>query len=262
MSDMTLPTLSDLPSADPEAIGLDPAALERAIKILEREIAAGKTPGAILAIARRGKLGFAAALGNVRPGGAAMPLDAIFRIYSMTKPIVCVAAMQLLEEGRLLLNDPVAKYIPAFAEIRVGVERGGELERVQPKRPMTIQDLMRHTSGLTYGFTGTSKAQQLYLQSGVLSPHKTSAEHMETIARLPMQHHPGEVWEYSVSIDVLGRIARSSRAHRSARSWRNAFSRRSAWSTPPSIPRPKSSPAGRSPLRSPCSKRLRSTPTA
>jgi CubicO group peptidase (beta-lactamase class C family) len=206
MIDRQPTALADLPRARPEEIGLDPAALERLVGVMEREIAGGKVPGATIAIARRGKIGFVAALGAQKPGGGAMPLDSIFRIYSMTKPIVTVAAMMLVEEGRLFLADPVSQYIPAFAETKVGVERGDELDFVAPKRPMMVQDLMRHTSGLTYGFTGVSLVQQRLAKSGALSQEKTAAERMETIAALPLMHQPGEVWEYSVSTDVLGRI--------------------------------------------------------
>ena len=98
-------------------------------------------------IARDGKVGFAQPLGVLRPDGPAMSLDAIFRIYSMTKPIVSVAAMMLVEDGRMFLAEPLSKYIPAFAEAKVGVEKGDRLDLVPLKRPITIQDLMRHTSG-------------------------------------------------------------------------------------------------------------------
>jgi CubicO group peptidase (beta-lactamase class C family) len=203
---LTLPTFAGLTTAAPEEVGLEPAALQRLTAAIEREIAAGRAPGVSMLIARHGKVGFAQTLGALRPGGPAMPLDAIFRIYSMTKPIVSVAAMTLVEEGRLLITDPVSKYIPAFAEMKVGVERGAELDLVPAKRPITIQDLMRHTSGLTYGFTGGSQVQKLTQAAGLTSPERTSAEHIEVIARLPLQHQPGEVWEYSVSTDVLGRV--------------------------------------------------------
>ena len=203
----TLPAaFAGLTTARPEEIGLERAALQRLTAAMEREIAAGRAPGVSMLIARHGKVGFAEGLGALRPGGPPMPEDAIFRIYSMTKPIVSVAAMTLVEEGRLLINDPVSKYIPAFAEMKVGVENGEALELVPAKRPITIQDLMRHTSGLTYGFTGGSKVQKLVNAADLRNQERTAAEHVEAIARLPLQHQPGEVWEYSVSTDVLGRI--------------------------------------------------------
>ena len=206
MSDAAPPALADLPLAPPETIGLLPAALDRLTEVMSREIKSGKTPGVTMAIARHGQIGYAAALGDLKPGGREMPLDAIFRIYSMTKPIVTVAAMQLVEEGRLFLTDPIAQYIPAFAETKVGVETGDAFELVALQRPITVQDLMRHTSGLTYGFTGATQVQRLVARSRALSQEKTSSEHMETIAALPLMHQPGEVWEYSVSTDVLGRV--------------------------------------------------------
>jgi CubicO group peptidase (beta-lactamase class C family) len=135
-----------------------------------------------------------------------MPADAIFRIYSMTKPIVSVAAMTLVEEGRLFLPDPLAKYIPAFAETKVGVENGDGLDLVPLKRPITIHDLLRHTSGLTYGFTGASEVQKLVFAAKPMSQKKSAAEHVEAMAALPLRFQPGEVWEYGLSTDVLGRV--------------------------------------------------------
>jgi CubicO group peptidase (beta-lactamase class C family) len=124
----------------------------------------------------------------------------------MTKPVVSVAAMMLVEEGRMLITDPLSEYIPAFAETKVGVENGDRLDLVPLKRPITIQDLMRHTSGLTYGFTGDSKVQKLMAGARITSQDRTMAEHAEALATLPLMHQPGEVWEYSFSTDVLGRV--------------------------------------------------------
>src|SRR6202041_3710787 len=145
-------------------------------------------------------------VGALRPGGPAMTDDRLFRISSMTKPIVSVAAMMLVEEGRLLITDPVSKFIPAFANTKVGVVNGDKLDLAPLKRPITVQDLMRHTSGLTYGYTGTSKVQALVAASGVGSQKRTLAEDVEALAALPLMHQPGEVWEYSLSTDVLGRV--------------------------------------------------------
>jgi CubicO group peptidase (beta-lactamase class C family) len=124
----------------------------------------------------------------------------------MTKPIVSVAAMMLVEDGRLLLTDPMSKYVPAFADTKVGVENGDGLDLVPLKRPITIQDLMRHTSGLTYAFTGTSKVQKLLAAARIGSQERTTAEDIEALAALPLMHQPAEAWEYSVSTDVLGRV--------------------------------------------------------
>ncbi len=206
MTDTLTRTFAGLPTAEPDEVGLSRPALKRLTTVMEREIAAGRAPGVSMLIARNGKVGFAKTLGALGPDGPAMPPDAIFRIYSMTKPIVSVAAMMLVEEGRMLITDPVSNFIPAFAETKVGMENGDGLDLVPLKRPITIQDLMRHTSGLTYGFTGTSKVQKLVAAANFLSQDRTLAEHVEALAALPLQHQPGEVWEYSVSTDVLGRV--------------------------------------------------------
>ena len=173
---------------------------------MAREVEAKKAPGVSMLIARHGKIAYRELVGALRPGGPPMTEDAIFRIYSMTKPIVSVAAMMLVEEGRLAITDPVSKYLPAFANLKVGVENGDRLDLAPLKRPITVQDLMRHTSGLTYGFTGASPVQKLAKAADVLSSNRTLAENVDLIATLPLMHQPGEVWEYGVSTDVLGRI--------------------------------------------------------
>src|SRR5580658_9684805 len=160
-------TFARLPTAEPDEIGLSRPGLKRLTAVMEREIAARRAPGLSMLIARDGKVGFATTLGALRPGGPAMSPEAIFRIYSMTKPIVSLAAMMLVEEGRMLITDPLSEYIPAFADSKVGVENGEKLDLVPLKRPITIQDLMRHTSGLTYGFTGESKVQRLVAAAGI-----------------------------------------------------------------------------------------------
>ncbi|HEY1452687.1 MAG TPA: serine hydrolase domain-containing protein [Roseiarcus sp.] len=199
-------TFAGLPTAEPEEIGLSRAGLKRLTAVMEREIAAGRAPGTAMLIARNGKVGYAQTLGALEPGGPAMPSDAIFRIYSMTKPIVSVAAMMLVEEGRMFLAEPLSKYIPAFAETKVGVENDAGLDLVPLKRPITIQDLMRHTSGLTYGFTGASPVQKLVATSRIGDQEGTLREQTEALAALPLKHQPNEVWEYSLSTDVLGRV--------------------------------------------------------
>ena len=175
-------------AAEPEAVGLSSPALEKFAAALEREIAAGRAPGAALAIGRRGRIGFARAFGRLGPDGPPTPLDALYRIYSMTKPIVSVAAMTFVEEGRLFLSDPVSKFIPAFAS------------------SMTVQDLMRHTSGLCYGFTGTSPVQLEVHAAKLVDSTRDPAEVMARLAALPLMHPPGTMWEYGFSTDVLGRI--------------------------------------------------------
>ncbi len=186
-----------LPVAEPEAIGLSSPALERFGAVIAREIAENRAPGAALMVARGGKVGFAQAFGAIRPGGPEMPLDALYRIYSMTKPMVSVAAMTLVEEGRLFLTDPLSQFIPAFAETTVGVGL---------QRPILIHDLMRHTSGLCYGFTGTSPVQRRVHAAGLVDCTRDPQEAMQALAALPLMHQPGTAWEYGFSTDVLGRV--------------------------------------------------------
>jgi len=200
---MTAPAL---PQAPPESVGLDPTRLKRLTAFMARQVEEKKAPGVSMLIARNGKIGYRATIGALKPSGPPMRDDAIFRIYSMTKPIVSVATMTLVEEGRLLLAEPVAKYLPAFASMTVGVERNGAFERVPAVRPITILDLMRHTSGFTYGFLGTSRVHRLTHEAYVLSQSRSMDEHLADLARLPLLRQPGEVWEYGHSTDVLGRL--------------------------------------------------------
>ena len=172
-----------------------------------REIDKGTLPGATVMVARRGQIGWFDALGRQSPAASApMAHDTIFRIFSMTKPIVSVGIMMLVEEGHLILNDPVAKFIPEFASQKVGVENGGKLELVPLARPMTVQDLLRHTSGITYDHTGNRLVQQLYKEQPLRSRKITSAEHAAMVASLPLICQPGAEWNYSRSTDILGRI--------------------------------------------------------
>lgn len=172
-----------------------------------RDIAARLIPGAVIMLWRHGETAYLEAMGVRDPGtGTAMTLDTIFRIYSMTKPVTSVALMMLAEEGRVRLDEPVATYIPSFGDVRVGIERDGRLEHVMPLVPMTIHDLMRHTSGITYGFFGESLVKRSYLIDGVTEGDYDTAEFAERIARQPLAYQPGTVWDYSHSTDVLGRI--------------------------------------------------------
>ncbi len=199
-------TTAALPHAPPESVGLNPARLKRLSGFMARQIEEKKAPGISMLIARSGKIGYRQTIGALKPDGPPMRDDAIFRIYSMTKPIVSVATMMLVEEGRLLLSEPVAKYLPAFASMTVGVERSGKFERVAAARPITILDLMRHTSGFTYGFLGTSRVHRLTHDAYILRQDRSMDEHLADLAQLPLLRQPGEVWEYGHSTDVLGRI--------------------------------------------------------
>jgi CubicO group peptidase (beta-lactamase class C family) len=177
------------------------AKLQRAGDYLRNEIAGGKIPGAVLLIQQHGQPVYFESFG-VRDVATKLPMtaDSIFRLYSMSKPITSVAAMMLAEDGKLALDDPVSKYIPGFADVKVGVEN----ERLG--RPITIEDLLRHTSGLTYGFTGNDAVKNLYRQSDLFDGDFDNAQFAARIARLPLAEQPGTLWDYSHSTDVLGRV--------------------------------------------------------
>lgn len=201
------PLTPPLPDAKPEAIGLSSARLQKLSDAFKREVDKGTLPGATVLVARRGQIGWFDAVGRQSPHSPTpMAHDTLFRIFSMTKPIVSVGIMQLLEEGHLLLSDPVAKYIPEFAATKVGVENNGKLDLVPAKRQMTVQDLLRHTSGLTYDHTGNGPVQRLYQESRLRSRKITNAEHATMLAAMPLMCQPGAEWNYSRSTDVLGRI--------------------------------------------------------
>jgi CubicO group peptidase (beta-lactamase class C family) len=186
------PQTPPLPEAKPESLGLSPSRLQRMSDVFQREIDKGTMPGAAVMVARGGQIGWFDALGKQHPAASApMTRDTIFRIFSMTKPIVSIGVMMLLEEGHFLLDDPLAKFIPEFANQKVGVENNGKLDLVPLKRPITIQDLLRHTSGITYEHTGNGLVQQLYQQSRVRSRKIDNAEHAALVASLPLICQPG-----------------------------------------------------------------------
>ena len=179
---------------------------------IKNEVATGKIPGAILLIQQHGKPVYFENFG-VRDIATelSMSADTIFRLYSMSKPITSVAAMMLVEDGKLALSDPVSKYIPAFADVKVGVEKRSDDGKVtlalEPlNRPITIEDLLRHTSGLTYGFYGYGIVHQLYAEADLFNGDLGNAEFVERVARLPLQEQPGARWDYGHSTDVLGRV--------------------------------------------------------
>jgi len=201
------PQSPPLPHAKPERLGLSPTRLQRMSDAFKREVDKGTVPGVTVMVARRGQIGWFDAIGRQNPAASApMAKDSIFRIFSMTKPIVSVGIMMLVEDGHFLLSDPIAKFIPEFAEQKVGVENHGKLELVPVQRPITVQDLLRHTSGITYDHTGNSLVQQLYQQSRLRSRKITNAEHAGLVAGLPLICQPGAEWNYSRSTDILGRI--------------------------------------------------------
>lgn len=191
-----------LPRAEyPEQVGLSSERLERITATLEADVERKLIPGAVMLIARAGRVAYAEACGwRDREAKAPMALDAVFRIASMTKPVTSVAAMMLAEEGRLQIAAPVADYLPEFKERTVGVDR------TPAKRTMTVQDLMRHTSGLTYAAFGDAPVQMLWRDHDLMSEDQTNAELVAKLGRLPLMFEPGTTWEYSMSTDVLGRV--------------------------------------------------------
>src|SRR5262249_33275018 len=178
---------------------------------LKADVEKGTIPGAIVLVARHGKIAWLEVVGMLDPQTKAlMRKDAIFRIYSMSKPITSVATMMLFEDGRIRLDEPVATYIPAFKDAKVGVEKPGTdgqptLELVPARRPMTIQDLLRHSSGLTYGFFGPGLVKKAYVEAKLFED-ATNEEFVERLAKLPLAYQPGTTWDYSHSTDVLGRL--------------------------------------------------------
>ncbi|MFN3494244.1 MAG: serine hydrolase domain-containing protein [Hydrogenophaga sp.] len=196
-----------LPTAAPEQVGLCPERTRRLMDVLRDEHARGRLPGAVAVLGRRGQLGLLQSLGLRDPAaGDAMATDAIFRIYSMTKPIVSVAVMMQVEQGRVLLTDPVARHLPEFANQQVAVERNGEVVLQPVANPATVQDLLRHTAGLTYEFLGTAHVQRLYAQAQIGSRERSNAEFSRTLAAMPLFLQPGTQWAYSRATDVLGRL--------------------------------------------------------
>ena len=202
-----------LPITKPSDVGLSLQRLSAIGDWLRAEVAAKRIPGAVVMVARGGKLAYVEAVGQRDPASpAAMKTDDLFRIYSMTKPVVSVAAMMLVEDGRLLLEAPVARYIPAFANVKVGIEKtdaqgNKTLDLVVPRRAMTVQDLLRHTSGLTYGFFGDGLVKKAYQDANISAGgNQTLAEFADRIAQMPLAYQPGSTWDYSNSTDVLGRV--------------------------------------------------------
>ena len=211
---VALPAVAQgIPKAQsPEEVGFVATRLKRLSDRIEEGVKNNELPGAVVLIARNGKLVMFDSFG-FRDKEAKVPMtnDTIFRIASMPKPIVSVAAMMLMEEGKLTLADPVSRYIPGFANTKVAVEKkkeDGTVEYVQEPqvRPMTVQDLMRHTSGLTYGAPGANQIKQSYLDMNVNDRSQTTAEMADKLAKLSLMYQPGTTWEYSMSTDVLGRV--------------------------------------------------------
>ena len=200
-------------ASSPESAGVSSERLKDVAATFQAGVDKREIPGAVVLIARQGKIVYFEVFGfRDREAGVPMTRDAIFRIASMTKPIVSVAALMLVEENKLGLSDPVSRHIPELKNARVGVEKkdaAGKVElALEPaQREMTVLDLLRHTSGLTYGIFGRpSVVKQQYNAAKLFDRGQTNAEFAAKIAKLPLHYHPGTTWDYSMSTDVLGRV--------------------------------------------------------
>ena len=199
-------------ASSPESVGISSERLKDISTTFQGGVDKKEIPGAVVLIARRGQIAYFEAFGyRDREAGAPMTRDSIFRLASMTKPITSIAAMMLVEEGKLRLSDPVSRYLPEFRGVKVGVEKKDPSGKVAltleaPAREMTVLDLMRHTSGIVYDFTGKSLVRERYAQLKIRDPSIDNAQFVARLAQAPLQHQPGTVWDYSFSTDVLGRI--------------------------------------------------------
>src|SRR5438874_8378195 len=221
-----------LPEVPPEQVGMSKQKLDRIHDALKQHVADGKLPGTVMLVARKGKLIYADVTGfQDKDEGKPMALDSLFRIYSMTKPLVSVAAMMLVEDGTIQLTDPVSKFFPAFKGQQVSVARSdNELARmsyimVAAEREMTVQDLLRHTAGLAYGeITVNTPVRDAYAKAGLYlagvrdydARELTPAEEVERLAKAPLAHQPGTGWEYSMAVDLLGRVVEAASGKRLA----------------------------------------------
>lgn len=195
--------------AEPSNVGLSPDGLASLTAHVEDYVASGRLVGATTLVAKDGKIAHFETYGQLnKAAGTAMSEDAVFRIYSMTKPITGVALMMLYEEGKFDLDDPVSRYLPSFANQRVfsGVNEDGSLKTVPAEREATIRDLLRHTAGLTYGVFGNTPVDQLYVDSGLFNYEISLAEQVDKLGQLPLLYQPGKAWVYSLSVDVQGRL--------------------------------------------------------
>ena len=220
-----------LPAATPESVGMSAQRLARIGDAFRKEIDQGKLPGAVFLVARKGKLVYSEAIG-FEDKDAAKPIakDSIFRIYSMTKPLVSVAAMMLVEEGRIQLTDPVSKYLPAMKSMNVSAAKADAefakvtYTQVPADREMTVQDLLRHTAGLAYGeITQNAPVKEALGKAGIYKSaidydarDLAPGEEVERLSKVPLAHQPGTVWEYSFASDVLGRVVEAASGERLA----------------------------------------------
>jgi hypothetical protein len=207
---------ADLPTAPPASKGMVAERFARIRPVIQAEIDAQRMPGAVLLVARQGAVVHAEAIGLQDPAsGKPLKRDSVFRAYSMTKPLVSVLTMMMVEEGQLQLADPVGKFLPALSQMQVMANPADATGATVPAaRQITVQDLLRHTSGLTYAeFTRFPSMRSAYQQAGLFSPDipslwitLTPEQQIEAFAKAPLQWQPGSTWEYSLSTDMLGRV--------------------------------------------------------
>lgn len=195
-----------LPTASPESVGMSSERLGRIKQALQREIDEGRMPGAVLAISRRGKLVYYEAVGYLdKAAGVPMPKDAIFAIASMTKPVVAVGALMLFEEGRLLMDEPIATYLPELANRRVVIDRNDPSRTVAALQQPTVQHLMQHTAGFTAAAEGDTVLHRMYPYQGRDTPRTfTGPEFLARLSSLPLHYQPGAKWEYGFGFDIMG----------------------------------------------------------
>ena len=223
--------LQPLVTATPEQVGMSAERLGRITTMLKKEIADGKLPGAVVMVARKGRIIYSDAIGFQDKGAnTPMKLDSIFRIYSMTKPLASVAAMTLVEDGVIQLTDPISKFLPAFKDMQVSVATPGAdgkptYTNVPAGRPIIVQDLLRHSAGLAYAeITKNEPVKAAYVEAKFSQPgiHEydsrgmAPAEQVARIAKAPLIHQPGTTWEYSMAVDILGRVAEAASGKRLA----------------------------------------------
>ena len=211
-----------LPVARPEQVGFSPERLAHITSAFKSEVDKGQLPGAVIVVARKGKIAYFESVGSRdKAAGTPMTNDTIFRIYSMTKPLASVAAMILVEDGKIQLTDPISKFLPPMKNLMVSVPRPDATYAkhgyalVPAEREPTVQDLLRHTAGLTYyEITTNTPVKEAMVKSGFYDPKgqafdqrdMTPMEYVERLAKAPLSQQPGRVWEYSVAVDVLGRV--------------------------------------------------------
>jgi CubicO group peptidase (beta-lactamase class C family) len=200
-------SIAGLATGSADDLGFCAERAQALVDVFSRDVANARLPGAVLLIARHGQILLCAPIGlQDAARGTPMAADSLFRIYSMTKPVVSVAAMQLVERGELLLSDPVSKYLPEFSAVQVAGHLNGHSVLHRPKNPPTVHDLLRHTAGLTYEILGNEPIQRRYAQARLSSTERSNAEFARELAEIPLMFEPGTVWEYSRATDLLGAL--------------------------------------------------------